>query len=427
MSVGVGVGDIVLATTLTWRLYKSCKESSEDFRRLTNELASLYAVLGETSDYLKEHGDELDDSRKYRLTMLMDGCQSSLKELEALYNRYESLATQAQRAWDRMRFGMKDLSDIRQRLVTSTTMLTSFITGLINASTTRIEKRLNKFFMELKAGLREGSVMSDSDVASTIQSPDVWAQVRRELEDVGISEIVVEERQDFIMNWVKNALADGLLEGETFVGTDDAGMSRLTLAPTNDDERDSSCYHTAQSDLSHDSDSSGCNTVGAMSAATSAFAADVHRTGIERSVTLGPLAASSIYSLSPPTSPSFPSRTPLRRRTLGLVEKLFQKPTAIIQAASDGDFDRVKRLITMGMDVNAVDRWGWSALSMCGYGGYVAIARLLLDHGAKIDNVDVDGDTPISLAAQRGHSDVVIMLEEEEAIRKLRASEANQS
>src|ERR1700760_710836 len=79
------------------------------------------------------------------------------------------------------------------------------------------------------------------------------------------------------------------------------------------------------------------------------------------------------------------------------------------------------------MDVNAVDRWGWSALSMCGYGGHVAIARVLLDHGAKIDNVDVDGDTPISLAEQRGHADLVIMLEEEAAIRELRASEANVS
>jgi ankyrin repeat protein len=77
------------------------------------------------------------------------------------------------------------------------------------------------------------------------------------------------------------------------------------------------------------------------------------------------------------------------------------------------------------MDVNVVDRWGWSALSMCGYGGHIAIARLLLDHGAKIDNVDVDGDTPMSLAARRGHRDMVIMLEEEQALRNLQASEAN--
>jgi hypothetical protein len=53
------------------------------------------------------------------------------RELEALHDRYESLNTQAQRSWDRMRFGLKDLSDVRQRLVSSTTMLTSFNTALI--------------------------------------------------------------------------------------------------------------------------------------------------------------------------------------------------------------------------------------------------------------------------------------------------------
>ncbi|KAJ7474448.1 hypothetical protein B0H11DRAFT_2236140 [Mycena galericulata] len=460
MSFGVGVGDIVLVTTFTWKLYKSCKESSEDFRRLSTELMSLHAVLSETCDYLEEHGGELQDSRKNRLTTLMEGCYTSLQDLDALYRRYESLSTQTQRAWDRVRFGLKDLSDVRQRLVSTTTLLTSFNTTLINSSTSRIEKKLNKFITEVQAGMREGSVISDSDVASTLQSPDVWDELRRELEDVGISAVVVEERRDFIAEWLKLALKDGLLEGNTHVvGINDAGISSSSLTllsdesissrsltlindegissrsltPTNDVEQDFSEYFTAHSHLGHDN--SGHDSVDqrlqAMSAATSAFDAEMQRTRNERSVAelLAPLAASTMYSLPPPSPSSSSSQTlrpaVRRRRTFGLVEKLFQKQTAIVQAASDGDVDRVARLISLGMDVNAVDRWGWSALSMCGYGGHVAIARLLLDRGAKIDNVDVDGDTPKSLAAQRGHVDLVLMLEEEEAIRELKASEAN--
>jgi hypothetical protein len=58
----------------------------------------------------------------------------------------------------------------------------------------------------------------------------VWAELRRELEDVGISAVVVEERHDFIIDWLKNALADGLPEENTrVVGADDAGISSLTL------------------------------------------------------------------------------------------------------------------------------------------------------------------------------------------------------
>lgn len=67
----------------------------------------------------------------------------------------------------------------------------------------------------------------------------------------------------------------------------------------------------------------------------------------------------------------------------------------------------------------------WSALSMCGYGGHAAIARMLLDHGADLDNVDVDDDTPTSLATQRGHAELVVMFEEERAVRDLKIREAD--
>jgi hypothetical protein len=97
---------------------------------MSTELMSLHAVLGEMRDYLEEHGEELAESQKYRLSILMHGCQNSLEDLDELYRRYESLSTQAQRSWDRVRFGLKDLSDVRQRLVSSTTLLGSFNTAL---------------------------------------------------------------------------------------------------------------------------------------------------------------------------------------------------------------------------------------------------------------------------------------------------------
>lgn len=62
---------------------------------------------------------------------------------------------------------------------------------------------------------------------------------------------------------------------------------------------------------------------------------------------------------------------------------------------------------------------------MCGYGGHVEICRLLLDHGADLNNMDVDGDTPESLATNRGHANIVIMLEEERAARDLKIREAD--
>jgi hypothetical protein len=130
MSFGVGVGDIALVARSAWTLYKACKESSEDFARLSGELMSLHAVLTETEDFLHEN-PRLDASRRHRLELLCDNCRVTLNDLEALVTRYDSLGTHAQRTWDRMRFGLKDLSDVKGRLVSSVTLLTAFNTAMI--------------------------------------------------------------------------------------------------------------------------------------------------------------------------------------------------------------------------------------------------------------------------------------------------------
>jgi chromosome segregation ATPase len=130
MSFGVGLGDVVQISRLAWNVYKSCKESSEDFRRLSSEVASLHVILKETEDYINEF-TELDASRKNRLEILTDACNSTLQDLEKLVSAYESLGTQAQRTWDRMRFGLEDLSDVRSRLVSNATLLTAFNSTLV--------------------------------------------------------------------------------------------------------------------------------------------------------------------------------------------------------------------------------------------------------------------------------------------------------
>ena len=130
MSFGVGVSDIALITRSAWRLYKACKDSSEDFARLSAELLSLHAVVNETDEFLADN-PRLDTSRRHRLSMLCEQCQSTLNDLDAIVARYESLGTQAQRTWDRMRFGLKDLSDVKARLVVNVTLLTAFNTAMI--------------------------------------------------------------------------------------------------------------------------------------------------------------------------------------------------------------------------------------------------------------------------------------------------------
>lgn len=409
MSFGIGIGDVVLVSGLAWDLYKACKESSENFRRLSAELMSLHAVLKETEDFLKEHPD-METSRRNRLEILTDGCNMTLRDLQAIVKRYDSLSTQAQRTWDRMHFGLQDLSEIRSRLVSSTTLLTAFNTSVINSCTSRIEKKLTKYLAEINAGLREGSVVTTPDVAETMDFPDIWAELRRELEDMGISAAVVEENRDYIRTYLRTALATGMLDEQP---PSDA-VPVATSLPTRNK------MATPPSDSGYSSGGGSDRRPSAMSlnAAIGEFEAELARQQRLRAATETGDVEALARSSDPPTVRKKSVVDPTR-----LLRRLFQKDTAIVQAASDGDIEKVAKLISLGMDVNARDRWGWTALSMCGYGGHKAIARMLLDHGADLDNIDVDGDTPSGLATQRGHAELVILFDEERAARDLRLRE----
>ncbi|RYP07516.1 hypothetical protein DL764_002445 [Monosporascus ibericus] len=408
MSFGVGVGDLTLVARSAWRLYKACKESSEDFAQLSVELMSLHAVLIETQDFLTENQTTLDASRRHRLEILCDGCCGALDDLDALVGRYESLGTQAQRTWDRMRFGLRDLSDVKG-----------------SSSTARIERKLTKFLTEVQAGLREGSVVATDDVAHAIETANIWTELRRELEDVGISAPAAEENHEFILRRIKSALAEGQLdekhpchsEGEDdnfdVQGNGDGGSpgTKGVYSPPSDSGYGGNAPTSVRGSVSS-----------TLSAANKAFEEELRRQQAEWRP--GEPGFELGKSMTGETEMS-PLSPPVRKRTgpVGRIMKLFKNEKAIIDAASDGDIDRVAECISLGMDVNVRERWGWSALSMCAYGGHKAIARLLLEHGADLDNVDVDGDTPASLAAQRGHANLVIMFDEERAARDLKIRE----
>jgi hypothetical protein len=374
-----------------------------------------------------------------------------------------------------------------------------------SSSASRIEKKLTKFLTEAQAGMREGSVVNAPDVVQTIDQPDVWAQLRRELDDVGISAAVVEENREYIASWVRDALEQNLLEERQPVGEfgqdDEDSKSDIAAAGSdNEEEPDSSnTIVTAPADTRPvinalekvTTDTSNCGSsasvpgdsgYGSSSDSTRRPSAGTEPTEVDPMDTRFPLRAivrrkssetirsavtelamasqefedelrkqqseRSLAEVLDPLSVTFqnpgfsrlqqrstwgssrrgsllnPSNTGRPRRLAGsMLRKLMYSDTAIVQAASDGDIERVAKLLSVGKDVNARDRWGWSALSMCGYGGFKAIARLLLDHGADLDNIDVDGDTPMSLATQRGHADIVILFDEEREARDLAARE----
>jgi hypothetical protein len=118
------------ASAFAWDLYKSCKDSSDEFKRISQEVASLHVVLKETEEYLLESKGLSSPTRDDRLRTLIEGCNEILTTLKRLLDGYDSLGTQAQRTWDRMRWGLEDLAEVRSKIISNTTLLTAFNTQL---------------------------------------------------------------------------------------------------------------------------------------------------------------------------------------------------------------------------------------------------------------------------------------------------------
>jgi serine/threonine-protein phosphatase 6 regulatory ankyrin repeat subunit A len=76
--------------------------------------------------------------------------------------------------------------------------------------------------------------------------------------------------------------------------------------------------------------------------------------------------------------------------------------------------DRAREILTVlarhGLDLNAQDHRGRTALEMAAAAGCLAVAMLLLEHGADADNQNAVGRTPLMEAAMRGHDKVVRLL-----------------
>lgn len=79
-------------------------------------------------------------------------------------------------------------------------------------------------------------------------------------------------------------------------------------------------------------------------------------------------------------------------------------------AASDGDADLVRELLSSGADVDEADEEGRTALHFAAGYGEIACVKLLIEHKAKLDMVDNNKNTALHYAAGYGQAESVKVL-----------------
>lgn len=140
MSFGLGVGDLnfVRVGSLLWNMYSVYAGAPEQFRNFSQEILSLHVVFKKVEDYLRNQG--FGDNITGTLTLsakdandikiLYDGLQTIVKDLDALLKKYKSLLENRNILFDRLRWGQRDLTEFRGRILVHIGLLNAFNTSL---------------------------------------------------------------------------------------------------------------------------------------------------------------------------------------------------------------------------------------------------------------------------------------------------------
>ncbi|XP_072109601.1 inversin isoform X2 [Mobula birostris] len=83
--------------------------------------------------------------------------------------------------------------------------------------------------------------------------------------------------------------------------------------------------------------------------------------------------------------------------------------TAFMWAAGKGSDDVLQTMLRVkaDIDINMADKYGGTALHAAVLGGHVSTVKLLLEHGAQVDAMDVMKHTPLFRACEMGHKEVI--------------------
>jgi ankyrin repeat protein len=93
-------------------------------------------------------------------------------------------------------------------------------------------------------------------------------------------------------------------------------------------------------------------------------------------------------------------------------------------AAKSGDVEAARALLQSGVDINALDRYGQTALMVAAHGGHESLVEMLIEHGADLNVTAKYHLSALMLAVIAGHAGIARRLARAGTDRTLQGSGA---
>lgn len=181
-------------------------------------------------------------SKRQQLINLLDDCNTELRDLERYLLQYRSLKSAKPRLRDRLRFGIKPISQIRLKLSQHTDGLNLFLTHVNTSSLGRLEQA-----SEASAGVLDDirvkldelrhQVETGQKDAAVLDTQSNWYHLEKELVGDGVTKRdVISNRdsiQEYITTWLNTAdHVESAVESETKSYKNKRTSSMVPWTPT---------------------------------------------------------------------------------------------------------------------------------------------------------------------------------------------------
>ena len=126
MSLGYSVGDVFAISQLALKVYTAYKDAPDIYGNISDEVAGLQVLIDKVEQQFQS--TTISSNDRHNGQKILKGCQSALEDLNSRVEKYKSLASTNKRLFfKRVKLGMEDIATLRSRLISNTTLLSSFI------------------------------------------------------------------------------------------------------------------------------------------------------------------------------------------------------------------------------------------------------------------------------------------------------------